>query len=235
MFANDVGHLCGGRRIQKYVDTVTLGFWEILVRRTASPACPAQSGSLAMTSVTFAAVICDADEPCSVKTACAPESSFTMSPRSATRPWYFWYFGSNSEFWDDRCPSVWQSGLSFSLCACRMTSLLLLTLSNCRAGNFSSLACSVLQPLWASLCSHLATHSRLHGNFLTTHVVEDVSKKKMYIYIHLDILTLGILSNLGSSSIFTKVYVDMASAACPSQSGCLAFETQMSPVQFRIL
>ena len=139
-----------------------------------------------MTSVTFAAVICDADEPCSVKTACAPESSFTMSPRSATRPGYFWYFGSNSKFWDDRCPSVWQSGLSFSLCAStEWASLLLLTLSNCRAGNFSSLACSVLQPLWASRCSHLATHSRLHGNFLTINVVEDVSKKKKGIYTYI--------------------------------------------------
>ena len=36
--------------------------------------------------ITFAAVICDADEPYSVNTACAPASSFTMSPRSTTRP-----------------------------------------------------------------------------------------------------------------------------------------------------
>ena len=33
---------------------------------------------------------------------------------------------------------------------------------------------------------------------------------------------LGILSNLGASSNFTRVYVDTASAACPSQSGNLA-------------
>ena len=38
-----------------------------------SVACPSQSGSLALTSITFAAVICDSDEPCSVKTAWAPE------------------------------------------------------------------------------------------------------------------------------------------------------------------
>ena len=31
---------------------------------TASAACPVQSGSLAMTSITFAAVICEADDPC---------------------------------------------------------------------------------------------------------------------------------------------------------------------------
>ena len=36
---------------------------------TASAACPVHPGSLDMTSVTFAAVICDADEPCSVNTA----------------------------------------------------------------------------------------------------------------------------------------------------------------------
>ena len=52
---------------------------------TASAAYPAQSGGLAMTSVTFAAVICDADEPCSVNTAYEP----AMSPRSTTQPLYF--------------------------------------------------------------------------------------------------------------------------------------------------
>ena len=36
---------------------------------TASAACPAQPGSLEMISMTFAAVICDADDPCSVNTA----------------------------------------------------------------------------------------------------------------------------------------------------------------------
>ena len=36
---------------------------------TASAACPAQSSSLALTSITFSAVILDADDPCSVKTA----------------------------------------------------------------------------------------------------------------------------------------------------------------------
>ena len=35
----------------------------------ASAACPAQPGSLDMISMTFAAAICDADEPCSVNTA----------------------------------------------------------------------------------------------------------------------------------------------------------------------
>ena len=43
---------------------------------TASAACPAHPGSLDMMSVIFAAVICDADDPCSVNTAYEPESSF---------------------------------------------------------------------------------------------------------------------------------------------------------------
>ena len=36
---------------------------------TASVACPAHPGSLDMISMTFAAVICDADDPCSVNAA----------------------------------------------------------------------------------------------------------------------------------------------------------------------
>ena len=36
---------------------------------TASAACPAQPGSLDIMSMTFAAVMCDADDPCSVNTA----------------------------------------------------------------------------------------------------------------------------------------------------------------------
>ena len=44
-----------------------------------------------MNSITFAAVICEADDPCAVRTAYAPESSSTMSPRSTTYNMYFWY------------------------------------------------------------------------------------------------------------------------------------------------
>ena len=36
---------------------------------TAPAACPAHPGSLDMISITFVAVICDADDPCSVNTA----------------------------------------------------------------------------------------------------------------------------------------------------------------------
>ena len=35
------------------------------------------------------AAICDADEPCSVKTACEPVSSFTVSPCITTLPLYY--------------------------------------------------------------------------------------------------------------------------------------------------
>ena len=43
---------------------------------TVSAACPTQSSSLAITSITFARVICDADESCLFCEYCeAPESS----------------------------------------------------------------------------------------------------------------------------------------------------------------
>ena len=52
----------------------------------ASLACPEQLGNLEMTSKTSAAVICDAEAPCSVNTAQFPESSFAISPLNTTRP-----------------------------------------------------------------------------------------------------------------------------------------------------
>ena len=44
---------------------------------TASAACPEHPGSLDIMSMTFIAVICDADDPCSVNNAYDPESSFS--------------------------------------------------------------------------------------------------------------------------------------------------------------
>ena len=38
----------------------------------------------------LAAAMCDAEDPCSVNTAYEPESSLTTSPRSTTRPLFFW-------------------------------------------------------------------------------------------------------------------------------------------------
>ena len=139
MFDHDV-QLCRGRRIQisghsdfenlSNFGTSSIRSW--VQADTASAACPAESGNLAVTSITFAAVICDADEPCSVNTAYEPESSFTVSPRSTTRPLNF-------------------EGLFFSLfCASRMTSFLLLTLVNCHAGNLSSFPHSLSTATFAS-------------------------------------------------------------------------------------
>ena len=103
---HDFGHLCRGRRIQIsghsdfgiFNDVGASSMLTWVQADTASAACPEHPGCLAMTSMTSAAVICDADDPCSVNTACDPESFFTMSPRSTTLPLYFWNCGSNSEF-----------------------------------------------------------------------------------------------------------------------------------------
>ena len=46
-----------------------LPFFTCVQGDTAPAACPAHPGSLDMISMTFAAVICDADDPCSVFTA----------------------------------------------------------------------------------------------------------------------------------------------------------------------
>ena len=89
---HDLGHLCRGRHpdLGTFND---VGAWFILIwvqADIASAACPAHPGSLDVTSITFAAVICDADEDCSVFSAYDPESSFTMALRSTTRPSFFW-------------------------------------------------------------------------------------------------------------------------------------------------
>ena len=97
MFDKDFDHLCCGRRIHTFGHSdlrilSNLGASSNLAwvwADTASAACPSQSVNLAITSITFAAATWDADERCSVKTAWAPESSFTMSPRNTTLPLHF--------------------------------------------------------------------------------------------------------------------------------------------------
>ena len=85
-FVHGFGHLCRGRRLHTSGDC-NFGILNqnvlqlYLGTRTASAACPSQPSNLATTFITFAAVIWDADDLCSVKTALAPESFFTMSPR----------------------------------------------------------------------------------------------------------------------------------------------------------
>ena len=66
--------------------------WRLILRRLLVQRI---SSSLATTSRTFVAVICDADEACSVNTAKEPQSSFTTSPQSTTRSLNFC---SNSKF-----------------------------------------------------------------------------------------------------------------------------------------
>ena len=74
---HDLGHLCRGQRIQKsgHSDLGTfknLGVSSIftwVLADTASAACPAHPSNLEMISMTYAAVMCDADDPCSVNTA----------------------------------------------------------------------------------------------------------------------------------------------------------------------
>ena len=74
---HDFGHLCRGRRIQMSGHS-DLGIFKNLwassiftwvYADTASPACPSQPGSLEMISMILAAVIWDAEDPCSVNTA----------------------------------------------------------------------------------------------------------------------------------------------------------------------
>ena len=69
--------------VSKYLDILTSEILTMIMLTwvqadTASAACPAHPGNLDMISMTFAAVICDADVPCSVNTTNDPESSFTM-------------------------------------------------------------------------------------------------------------------------------------------------------------
>ena len=77
IMAHDLDHVCRGRRIQTsghsdfgiFSDVGPSSILTLVCADTASAACPAHPGSLAMTSINFTAVICDADEPCSVNTA----------------------------------------------------------------------------------------------------------------------------------------------------------------------
>ena len=116
---HDFGHLCRGKRIQmsghsdfgilKNLWTSSIFTW--VWTDTASAACPSQPGKLEMISMILAAVIWDTEDPCSVNTAWDPELSFTISPRSTTRPLYFWCFTSIQHFSDDIFPSVMQNEL----------------------------------------------------------------------------------------------------------------------------
>ena len=62
-FDQDLGHLCRGRRIHMS------GHYDFGIFNNLGASSILQSCSPAVTSITFAAVICEADDPCSVNTA----------------------------------------------------------------------------------------------------------------------------------------------------------------------
>ena len=86
-------------------------------------------------SITFVAVICEADDPCSGNTAYDPEPSFAMSPRSTS---IFEIVGPTPNSGDDRAPSTMQKcTVLHSFLASAITSFVLLTLGSCHASIFS--------------------------------------------------------------------------------------------------
>ena len=99
--------ICVSVDVSKYLDILTSEFPIILEHLPFGTGCKLILRLLLVLRIPealilcpwpFAAVICDADDPCSVNTAYDPESSFTMSPRSTTLPLYFWSWGTNSKF-----------------------------------------------------------------------------------------------------------------------------------------
>ena len=92
--------ICVLADVSKFLDILTLEFsttmvhlpfWlgcELILRLLLVLGIPVVLKEISMT---FAAAICDADDPCSVNTAYDPESSFTVSPRSTTLPLFFFF------------------------------------------------------------------------------------------------------------------------------------------------
>ena len=113
--------ICAVQDVSRCLDIPTLEFSTISERLSPLPQCMLmrrqllahQSGSLARTPIIFAAVIWDADEHCSVKSAQAPESSFFCVTSEHNPQLCFWYFGSNSAClrWPIRhpVPAMWSS------------------------------------------------------------------------------------------------------------------------------
>ena len=159
MFDHDLGHVCRGRRnhisghsdfgIVNNYGASSIVTW--VQADTASAACPAQPGNLAITSITFSAVICEADDPCSVNTAYATESSFTMPLRSTTLPLYFCDFRFRLSVLEvtnvHQCSKV---HFLCDFCASSITSFLLLIFSSCHAGIVSSFCHSLSTAAFAS-------------------------------------------------------------------------------------
>ena len=90
--------ICGVVDESKCLDIPILEFSTIVEHLPFWPGCKqmlhqllvlGHPGRLDIMSMTFAAVIWDADDPCSVNTAYEPELSFAMYPRSTTLPLFF--------------------------------------------------------------------------------------------------------------------------------------------------
>ena len=136
--------ICASVDVSKYLGILTGNFNDVCASSiltcvkadTASAACPEHPGSLDIVSMTFAAVIWDADDPCSVNTAYEPESSFTMSPRNTTP--YLYIFDMEVFLRWQRCinDAKWPF-LPFFL-ASTITSILFLTFVSCHARIFFS-------------------------------------------------------------------------------------------------
>ena len=134
--------ICALVDVSKCLDIPSLEFSTICEHLPFLPGCKRilrllHPRSFDIISIIFAAVICDADGPCSVNTACDPESSSTVSPRSTTRPLYFWCFASNSAFFK------WQMSISEAewtfapfVLVSSITSFSVLTFVSCHAGIF---------------------------------------------------------------------------------------------------
>ena len=140
------------------------------------------ASSVAIVSRTFAAVICDADELCSLNAAYEPESSFTTSPRRTTRPSHFWSCCSDSEF------LRWHRSMNATnwtvLLTCRaflMTSSLLVTFVTCQAGKISCCAHSLSTAAFAPRILHcLESWNRFVHKMTMTPWIEPLYSNKMF-------------------------------------------------------
>ena len=149
IFLHDFGHLCREKRSQPsgnsdfgFFQTWTSSNFTWVLADTASLACPAHPGSLEITSRTLAPDMCDAEDPCTVKTSHEPQSFSTTSSRSTTRPSvYFWtcrpigvFFFSES----GTSPWALQNELWCLLSVPARSPLACCWLGSCHAGKFFS-------------------------------------------------------------------------------------------------
>ena len=137
MFAHDSGHLCRGKRIHTSAHCDFGNCPQILLECTRIlHQLPVRRNMVNLKQHTLLVRKQFGKQKSSVqlKTAWAPKSSFTMSPRSTTLPLHFCNVGSNSSFltWHVSI-NVEKWSFALSLCASKMTSFFLSTFSNCHA------------------------------------------------------------------------------------------------------